>query len=292
VRLRWNAGVNHRDYTELLRDTRTVSPADLAARPHATALGLTDVLGKLVSPDSGDVLRADASRGMLSDGTNSYPMRGELPLLIPARLQPHFTDRVSVPFATTHDAFMQYFLLASIKQSGEINAAPDDTHFQRHLFRASEFLRETRGLLLDVGCDDPLIGASLLPAGTQYIGLDPFCMRAAPFRLIGVGEYLPFRDGSVDAVLFNTSLDHILDWRRALEEAHRVLAPGGTLYLFTLVWTERAGLIGDAVHFHHFRDYEIFGALDGFEMTAARRYDYKGATHRHGLYLRATKRGG
>jgi SAM-dependent methyltransferase len=90
-------------------------------------------------------------------------------------------------------------------------------------------------------------------------------------------------------VVFNTSLDHIFDWRRAIDEARRVLVPGGCLYISTLIWTDRADLVTDAVHFHHFRDYEIFGVLGDWELVDERRYDYKGASHRHGLYLAARK---
>jgi SAM-dependent methyltransferase len=151
--------------------------------------------------------------------------------------------------------------------------------------------RTASGLVLDVGCGDPTIGASLLPKDAKYVGLDPFCTRTQPFRLIGVGEYLPFKDSSVDGVLFNTSLDHILDWRRALNEAYRVLKPGGTIYLCTLVWTDRADLMSDSVHFHHFREYEILAALEHLQLSIDEvvRYDYKGDTHRHGLYLQARK---
>jgi hypothetical protein len=69
-----------------------------------------------------------------------------------------------------------------------------------------------------------------------------------------------------------------------------VLKAGGQLIIATLVWTAQADLLGDAVHFHHFRDYEIFGALSAFAIEDVARYDYKGNTHRHGLYVRALKR--
>ena len=93
----------------------------------------------------------------------------------------------------------------------------------------------------------------------------------------------------MNGVLFNTSLDHILDWKHAITEARRVLAPGGVLYLCSLVWTDRAGLMEDTVHFHHFREVELFGALEGLRIMKEKRYDYKGEKHRHGLYVSAKK---
>jgi SAM-dependent methyltransferase len=258
---------------------------------------LDDFLRFIVSPDSGlPISQVPGSEILVDSQGNSYPLRGKdrLPLLIPVRLQRHYTDRLRIGDKDVVDAYLQYFYLSQVKQAGvvsEINAPAEDVHYQRHLFRMKQFLATAQGLVLDVGCDDPDIGRGLLPVGGKYVGLDPFCTRASPFRIIGFGENLPFCDASFNAVVFNTSLDHILDWRRALKEACRVLIPGGELYLSTLIWTDRADLVTDAVHFHHFRDYEIFGALKGCGLfpTSERRYDYKGATHRHGLYVSARK---
>jgi hypothetical protein len=275
------------------RDERTLSPLALMSQPHAVALTLDDILPSLASPDTaGPLRRIEANDQLVDDATHLYAIQGELPLLIPARLQSFYTDHLNIPASAVTDAFLQYYYLSSVKQSGvvgEINAAADDVHYQRHLFRMKSFLGSATGVVLDVGCDDPILGAGLLPVSAKYVGLDPFCRRTTPFRVIGFGEQLPFRDGSIDGVVFNTSLDHILDWRRALDEAYRVLAPGGILYVCTLIWTERADLVTDAVHFHHFRDYEIFGALQAWSLTDVRRYDYKGAAHRHGLYVAARK---
>jgi len=44
----------------------------------------------------------------------------------------------------------------------------------------------------------------------------------------GVGETLPYRDGSFDTALINASLDHTLDPQRVFREIFRVLKPGGT----------------------------------------------------------------
>ena len=278
---------------EILKDTRAISPQALKHRPHSRRMELEECLPLLASPDTGASLRVDNDQGILTDDKNTYPLRGTLPLLIPARLQPYFADRLAVPFEHYQDSLMQYFLLATIKQAGEINAAPSEEPAHRHFFRAADFFSDCKGITLDVGCDNPELGASLFSPSVSYIGLDPFCVRAEPFRIIGVGEYLPFQDESVDNVVFNTSLDHILDWRRGINEAKRVLKKGGSLYICTFVWTAKADLISDSVHFHHFRDYEIFGALDEFEIKkdGERRYESpKGDVHRHGLYLRAIKK--
>ncbi|MFW6383848.1 MAG: class I SAM-dependent methyltransferase [Halodesulfurarchaeum sp.] len=47
----------------------------------------------------------------------------------------------------------------------------------------------------------------------------------------GVGEALPYRDGSADSLLSVTTVCFFEDLDRAIEEAARVLEPGGTLLL-------------------------------------------------------------
>ena len=277
------------DRPVLVSDVRAVASGELATQPHARMVGLETILPLLQSPDCDEPLTIETDGGGLADSRHTYPLIGTLPLLIPARLQPYFTDRLAVPITQSGDAFLQYFLLASIKQSGEINASPDNVHFQRHLFRMKAFVQDCNGLVLDVGCDDPATSAALFPPTAEYVGLDPFCVRGEPFRLIGLGEFLPFRDASVANVVFNTSLDHILDWHRAIAEARRVLKPDGRLYLVTLIWESHADLMNDSVHFHHFRLPELLAGLSGFLIESTVAYDYKGDAHRYGLYLAARK---
>lgn len=285
---------NKRSLSEdILKDERVISP-DALVGVGARLISMEEVIPLLTSPDSCDALTFDVSREHLIDAQGvRYPIKGCLPLLIPCRLQKFYTDHLQIPQDEVIDAFMQYYFLSSIKQSGvvgAINAPASDVHYQRHLFRMRDCLNTAHGLVLDVGCDDPEIGAGLLPSGTAYVGLDPFCQRTDPFRVVGFGEQLPFADLSFDGVMFNTSLDHILDWRRAVDEAWRILAPGGQLFISTLVWSSKADLVTDSVHFHHFRDYEILGELqDGWLVEQESRYSYKDNTHRHGLYLSARK---
>lgn len=277
----------------VLLEERAISPLAILAGTGAAMMSMADLKPILMSPDSNAALTFDElGRNLVGADGQRYPLRGNLPLLIPSRLQAYYTDHLHMPYEAVTDSFLQYYFLSAVKQSGVVNAinAPaEDLHYQRHLFRMKEFLRTAHGQVLDVGCDDPRIGAGLLPSGARYVGLDPFCRRSEPFRVIGFGEQLPFSDASFDCVVFNTSLDHILDWRRAISEAKRVLVPGGRMYIATLIWTDRADLVTDAVHFHHFRDYELFGALEGMEFESERRYSYKGDSHRHGLYLSACK---
>jgi len=47
----------------------------------------------------------------------------------------------------------------------------------------------------------------------------------------GVGEALPYPDGSMGGALLHDVLEHVGDWRAVLGEARRVLAPGAPLYV-------------------------------------------------------------
>ena len=203
------------------------------------------------------------------------------------------TDRLvngAIPFNYYSSALLQYGLISQIKQQGETNASVDSRPAQKHKHRMKEFCQGLFGCILDVGCDSPAISTQLLPVSCNYVGLDPYAKRGE-FRIIGYGEILPFSDHSFDAVIFNTSLDHILDYHEAIEEAARVLRSDGTIVIATYAWTSKATLLTDNVHFHHFREYELLGALqERFEIIDVKRYeDPKHATHRYGLYLSAKK---
>jgi hypothetical protein len=50
--------------------------------------------------------------------------------------------------------------------------------------------------------------------------------------------------------------------------------------------------VKDNVHFHHFRQFEIEGALRRFRIGRIKRYGWKNDDHRFGVYLAAMKRAG
>lgn len=272
----------------LIKDERVITAEQLQGQPHAKILTLEEAMPFLASPDSSKLLRIQEDHSSLTDGDHNYPIVDGIPVLYPDNISDAFL-REGLELKYYEDSKLQYFLLSQIKQRGEINAASTNVHYQRHLFRMKEFLKDCRGTVLDVGCDNVDISAALLSEECRYIGLDPFSSSKSNFRVIGVGELLPIRDESVDNVIFNTSLDHILDYHRAIEEAERVLKPGGHIYLSILIWTANASLLNDAVHFHHFREYEILGALNGMRIEQAKRYQYKDDQHRHGLFIKVTK---
>lgn len=213
------------------------------------------------------------------------------PLLLPEPIASRIDcERYALTLNDCSDSALQYAYLSLVKNSGgEHNTIATDLWYRRHLFRSRQLMSKASGLTLDIGCDDPAQSRRLFPAGVRYIGLDPGLGPRREACLLGMAEFLPFKDGSLDSVAFLTSLDHVLDYAAALDEAHRVLRPGGRLYVATLIWTHDADLIHDTIHFHHFRQYEIEGALKPFQIEKLTRYAWKGDAHRFGVYLVAAK---
>lgn len=96
--------------------------------------------------------------------------------------------------------------------------------------------------ILDVGCGDgfaTLVAASRLP-GHRFAGLDWSApsLRLARDRGLavlraGLDTRLPISSASVDVVIMSEVIEHLVDTDSAVEEAHRVLKPGGSLLLST-----------------------------------------------------------
>lgn len=275
---------------DLIKDENQFVPDE---NNYSLSVSLSQCLERrlLISPDGGNelniVFKNDAQ--VLTDGKHDYQIHLGCPILYPNEITSSWRQGV-LPLEYQQSALKQYVLLSQIKQSGEINAPLASVPARKHQWRYKDFCKNFQGLVLDVGSDKPSHSMQYLPTGCEYIGLDPYAGQGE-FRLIGLGEILPLADGSVDAVTFNTSLDHILDYHTAIDEAHRVLKSAGKIVIATYAWLERGTLLTDSVHFHHFREYEILSALgERFEMEAIKRYeDPKHATHRYGLYVMGTK---
>jgi SAM-dependent methyltransferase len=99
--------------------------------------------------------------------------------------------------------------------------------------------------VLDLGCGDAGAAIAFAEAGALATGVEPSEPSAARGRIRaeehgvsveivqGVAEALPFDESSFDLVLLDNVLEHVEDRRRTLAEIHRVLRPGGALYLVT-----------------------------------------------------------
>jgi ubiquinone/menaquinone biosynthesis C-methylase UbiE len=103
--------------------------------------------------------------------------------------------------------------------------------------------------VLDVGCSQGIASILLAREGHRVVGIDREheAIRAARERLdqeeaqvrervefrLGEGRAVGFADGSFDAVLLGEVLEHQLDPGKLLDEARRVLRPGGRIVITT-----------------------------------------------------------
>jgi len=93
--------------------------------------------------------------------------------------------------------------------------------------------------VLALDCGPGVMARKLADRGAQVIGVDMSAVAVARAREKGIEahhvdldvEPLPFADGSFDTLLSDSGLEHRFHVERALDEAVRVLRPGGTCIL-------------------------------------------------------------
>lgn len=100
--------------------------------------------------------------------------------------------------------------------------------------------------VLDLGCAGGFMAEALAQRGARVTGIDPATeaikaarTHAATVDLcisydVGVGEQLPYEDGSFDAIVCVDVLEHVEDLEKVLLEVARVLVPGG-VFLFDTI---------------------------------------------------------
>jgi ubiquinone/menaquinone biosynthesis C-methylase UbiE len=107
--------------------------------------------------------------------------------------------------------------------------------------------------VLDVATGPGYVASAAAACGATVVGLDfsPAMIAEARRRYPGIechegdAEALPFGDGTFDAVVMNFGLLHLARPEAAIEQAYRVLVPGGR-YAFT-VWARPEEAVGFGV---------------------------------------------
>jgi len=112
---------------------------------------------------------------------------------------------------------------------------------------------DVRGRALEAACGDGRLRGTRGFHAREYWGIDPMPIEGTDYHfpfVAGVGERLPFRSGSFEAVLVKDSLHHFQSPGGFFDEARRVTSPGGCLLVCqgiegppaTPAARERAGL--------------------------------------------------
>jgi SAM-dependent methyltransferase len=102
---------------------------------------------------------------------------------------------------------------------------------------ASRIRRHARGRLLDIGCGTKPYRAYCEHLDA-HVGVD-LCTRSSDSRadMLATAYELPFAPATFDTILCTYVLEHLEDPLRAVEEARRVLKPGGmAIYTAPLFW--------------------------------------------------------
>lgn len=92
------------------------------------------------------------------------------------------------------------------------------------------------GTVLDVGCGDATLQVHVREK-CKYLGLDHPATRSLGYEgknnLYGDASWLPIKDRSIDTLVMLDVLEHLVNPRKAVAEAFRVLKPGGIVIFQT-----------------------------------------------------------
>lgn len=131
------------------------------------------------------------------------------------------------------------------------------------------------------------------PLARQYVeeGLVPACGNAASglIHLAASGEAIPLPSATVDLVIIENALDHVTDPGAVVREAHRLLRPGGLLWLLVDL-----SEYSDAMHPHPFSLERARALLSeaGFECVHDRTSDHHSHPKAHGEYRALVRKAG
>lgn len=150
---------------------------------------------------------------------------------------------------------------AAIARAGAIRRRSEYEYTLFEYLRSAKIIQSiektgvrVHGRILDAGCGPGGTALSLAEEASFVVGLDLDArFRNAGIRLAaekgvanlafvqGDGSRLPFPDGVFDIVLSHSVIEHVAAAEAYFQECHRVLRPGGTLYLSTSPYLSLTG---------------------------------------------------
>lgn len=93
-------------------------------------------------------------------------------------------------------------------------------------------------LVLDIGAGEGSFYFLIKKICKLYVAIDPSSIMVKRFRnkannyiCLGCGEDLPYQSGIFDVAILNSALDHCFNPVSVIAEAHRILKPGGKIFL-------------------------------------------------------------
>ena len=148
--------------------------------------------------------------------------------------------------SSTYKKIIHYFNQAS-RERVKVMAADPLLNYEQRVRQETiiKLLKPKRGeTILDLGCGEGQDVKIILPYGVNYIGLDislgmiekakeQFGSKNKIKFLVGNANKLPFKDETFEKILCSEVIEHIPDYKKALNEIGRVLKKEGTLVLST-----------------------------------------------------------
>jgi ubiquinone/menaquinone biosynthesis C-methylase UbiE len=158
---------------------------------------------------------------------------------------------------------------------GQVDQDLYNEHISRYCF-AARLARNKR--VLDIACGMGYGSAELAHVATRVVGMDvsdeavqaASALYQAPNLqfITAPAQHIPFEDQSFDLIVAFEVIEHLSDWPALLEEARRLLAPGGQFIVSTPnveYYAETRRLAGpNPYHVHEFQYEEFRTELNRF----------------------------
>ena len=243
-------------------------------REYLDAIGITADYRKAMKPCEvcdGETFKLIQRRGRIAEAG----VYGDLPI--------HACDRCGYAMQNPRyeDRFYQDYYERLYREVAFGQEAPNQADIDEQVVRAKgvmeyvhKFVRPP-GRMLDHGC---AAGGTMLPfrdAGWTVWGVDPHrpsvetgCRYLNLDIRIGAGEDLPFDDNGFELIFSLGSTEHAYDFGKMMEEARRVLVPGGW---FLIRWRSDR-LWGSPLEYYNHNHYRFF--TPGTWELALRRYGF------------------
>ena len=135
------------------------------------------------------------------------------------------------------------------------------------LTRAIElYLNNKKNLkIVDIACGTKPYFPLFKNKADEYIGVDIDIKKSEVSDIIGSAEKLPFVDNYFDVALSTQALEHIRDYKAAVDEMQRVLKPNGIAFLTTHGVSEIHGAPYD---YWRFTEYGLREVFSGYKEVA------------------------